>query len=746
MLFVDADLSGESVDPESVADRLRSAPPQLSGLIRKVVIRVAPQRDSRDEQLIESFARAVRETLNRVEWFPRVHLINLRFAQPVNQIAVGEDGNLTDEGTGDPMLLGAARAIEIKALLMRHGAIWRPKAYHYRMPGGAHSTVFVRLADAIRSPRDAYCLASWLAPKASPSSGVVMDTASMTPVVLALDILAMAEGQRLGATRSLENYPSTRLDAMRAVRDVDDGLHPVMAILSVHTTGTLRDRFVAALEQAVSGRWGLDVVIDKAGTGDSGAANLAAAEGGTALDRVDTWLSLGAAVDASPESCSACRGDSARLVQIDPRTFDGMVLPEPDLMMPSAPWASRQREFWKLADDADALFLETTSDVSAGHPRHALDKIIGVKIDFDVLLRDEMLDQFAAAAAARTTQKRAELRDGAYDLVLVDGHDAGRPNFERFAAEALSPLTNSPWRTLPSDPSNWDPELRDAIMGAQNILLFTLGLVSGLSLQRMLFSVQQVRRETTADYDLDALVLHVRPTAPRIRDTLANAINEHNLVGLWESFLPDDRYPLQEEHTILELATDLPPEVDAFRTTRLQICSNFGSSDQIFWGFGPHGGADATRLSPMSYFGETLRARAAFAAVGSAVQHAHVQVERAVGAPLWRMFEMPSVIRSYYDPIILVSIFRWIRPTEAWWGSSAREGEMALEHLLGRTTEGDAPLLLPELLLAAAQGKIPRVAFDSLRAKATVVADGLEPSEGVPIRLGLALLVAAEQA
>lgn len=108
MLFVDADLSGESVDPESVADRLRSAPPQLSGLIRKVVIRVAPQRDSRDEQLIESFARAVRETLNRVEWFPRVHLINLRFAQPVNQIAVGEDGNLTDEGTGDPMLWGGS--------------------------------------------------------------------------------------------------------------------------------------------------------------------------------------------------------------------------------------------------------------------------------------------------------------------------------------------------------------------------------------------------------------------------------------------------------------------------------------------------------------------------------------------------------------------------------------------------------------------------------------------------------------
>jgi hypothetical protein len=226
---------------------------------------------------------------------------------------------------------------------------------------------------------------------------------------------------------------------------------------------------------------------------------------------------------------------------------------------------------------------------------------------------------------------------------------------------------------------------------------------------------------------------------------LANAINERNLVALWESFLPDDRYPLQEEHAVLELVGPISPAVDAFRTVRLQVCSNFGSGDQILWGVGGHNGPNEARLSPMSYFGEALRARAAFAAVGAAVQHARVHIDRAVGAPLWRMFEMPAVIRSYYDPIVLACVLRWVRPTEAWWGSSAREAELAIEHLLGRTTEDEAPALIPELLLAAAQGKVPRVTYDRIRAKGQVVADAMTDDEqAAPIRLGLALLDAMD--
>jgi hypothetical protein len=149
----------------------------------------------------------------------------------------------------------------------------------------------------------------------------------------------------------------------------------------------------------------------------------------------------------------------------------------------------------------------------------------------------------------------------------------------------------------------------------------------------------------------------------------------------------------------------------------------------------------------MSYFGEALRSRAAFAAVGAAIQHARVHMGKAVGAPLWRMFDMAAIIRSYYDPIILASVFRWIRPTEAWWGSSTRDAELAIEHLLGRTIEDEAPRLLPELLLAASQGKVPRVTFDLIRSKGEVVANALpDAAHAAPIRLGLALLDAVEVA
>lgn len=740
---MDADIAGFGVDLESVADRFRSVPAQYSALISDIGIRVSA---TAEETALAAFVGGIRETLTRMEWFPNVRILQFKFGEPVQQRAVNEGGVLGSVGVAVPGILGRGRAAECMALLQRHNAVWRPRAYHYRMPGGAHSSAFVRLADSIRTPRDAYCLASWLGPKASGGTGVVIDTASITPLLLALDLLAVEAGQRLGTMRSLESYPSTRLDAMRAVRDVDDGDNTVLAVLSVHATGTLRDRFVGALDQAVSGRWALDVIVDKAGTAEPGALRGAPRRDDDVVDRIDTWLALGEQSDAPSERCLACRSDSARLVQIDPRTFDGMVLPEPDLIMPAAPWASRQREFWHLVDNANALFLDTTSDVSAGHPRHALDKLIGVKIDFDILLEGPSIEAFSTAAAKRLEMRAGELRSEGYSVVVVDERDMARPNFQEFAATLLAVIGGPSVLSLSAvPPVEWPGDVRQSIRSAERILLFSLGLVSGLSLQRMLFGIQQIRRDVDAPYELDALVVHSRPTSPRVRDTLANAINERHLVALWESFFPDDRYPLQEEHAMLELVGNVSPEVDSFKTERLQICSNFGADDQIFWGVDSHQGDDPARLSPMSYYGEGLRARAAFASVGAAVQHARVDVDRAKGAPLWRMFEMPAVIRSYYDPLILASIFRWIRPTEAWWGASSREAELAIEHLLGRTTEDEARALLPELLLAAAQGKVPRMTYDLIRAKAQVVADLVEdPVRAAPMRLGLALLDAVD--
>src|SRR5690606_28811229 len=104
-----------------------------------------------------------------------------------------------------------------------------------------------------------------------------------------------------------------------------------------------------------------------------------------------------------------------------------------------------------------------------------------------------------------------------------------------------------------------------------------------------------------------------------------------------------------------------------------------------------------------------------------------------------------AIVNSYYDPIILACIFRWMHPGEVWWGSRSIDARAAMAHMIQRTGDG-RPLLLAELLLAAAEGKVPPAAMDELmtRARAFVAA---EPGTGSrAIRAGLAVLEATKPA
>ena len=60
----------------------------------------------------------------------------------------------------EPGLLATARAVELAALMSAGGAHWRPRTFHYEAPSGEHRADFIRVGDAIRSPRDAAVLAN----------------------------------------------------------------------------------------------------------------------------------------------------------------------------------------------------------------------------------------------------------------------------------------------------------------------------------------------------------------------------------------------------------------------------------------------------------------------------------------------------------------------------------------------------------------------------------------------------------
>ena len=103
-------------------------------------------------------------------------------------------------------------------------------------------------------------------------------------------------------------------------------------------------------------------------------------------------------------------------------------------------------------------------------------------------------------------------------------------------------------------------------------------------------------------------------------------------------------------------------------------------------------------------------------AVGAAMQAALLRrVDEEV--PEWVSFDLPNAFRSYFDGIIHASILRWTEPARIWWGVDGNECEALIGELRGRS-EDDWQCLLPELLLSAAQGKVPEVGVDVLLGEA----------------------------
>jgi hypothetical protein len=115
------------------------------------------------------------------------------------------------------------------------------------------------------------------------------------------------------------------------------------------------------------------------------------------------------------------------------------------------------------------------------------------------------------------------------------------------------------------------------------------------------------------------------------------------------------------------------------------------------------------------------------------------------------MFEVYALVRSYYDPLILSAMLRWLRPEEVWWGRDAREREDTANMMLLRAQAepDDLKVLLPELLLAARQQKVPPEVLDTIVTFAERVVSrggqpGWTPTDLLPVKFGLALLDGAQ--
>jgi hypothetical protein len=628
------------------------------------------------------------------------------------------DGSAVEE---EADYLARARAIELEALLEFGHAIWRPTNYHYRLITGEHAGAYIKLGDAIREPRDADLIASWLHERMGPDVGLVLDTGTLTPIAQALRLAVAQAGEgEMGPVAVLDHHPRTGgdIDAALDVASGDQGR--VVAIVSISSSGSLLERLKGALQRKGPSlqEAHVEVLVDKL-------------QRPVKDDSVDVWTPLPgqkALVEVGTRDeigCLLCRDPSrAVVIPINPFSFDAMLPTQLKRIVPDTRDPLANRPFWEAAKRTKAVAVER--EAHAAIRRHRSDKLpMGIKLSMDRVITDAGLRK-ALITRVKKLQHDEQLSSGA-DLVLVAEHeyDDGFADFWAAVHPVIAPAVPEP---VPFPPhGDFSDELRERVRGASDILIFALGAVTGGSLQRALVGVQDARKGLSGSFETHALVVHARPATAREWQTVENSYRHTgtlpHLHFAWKSLLPD-RSPLREEGVLLgKLDLSESSELEAGERTfveqRLQLCHREIRQDdeetaggegegavRVLWGAVP----EEDRLTPNSLYGQELDAITTYVAVGSAMAAALARPEAEV--PELRVFDLAAMTRSYYDPIILSCFLRWLRPHEAFWGWNATEASTTAMHIIERAEGKHRKLLVPEMLLAAAHGKLTADARD----------------------------------
>ena len=495
----------------------------------------------------------------------------------------------------------ACREIELMALLQHGRGMWKPRYYHYRLPSGRHSATFVRLGDAVRSVRDADVIAWWLRQHASEGLGIVLDTSTIVPIVLALRNTMATNDVRLGKTVTMASYPATNLEFTSAVVQARNGEHPILALLSVNSSGSVRERLIDVLQSIDAGAshldgddrriWTLHTFVDK--TGDR--LHHLDDRLGPRYRQTSVWTSQGERAETIAEQCKLCNDPSrSRTVQIDPKSFDGLVLPDPVLVTPDIRVADSARVFWHLCDMTGALSFDDEPHESVLDIRPHGGRM-GVVIDYDPLLRPEVelidptsrhqrdsepnvnptnevlypLKELMATVTERLKEQHAANTESArvssrtaIDFIrsaeLYVGLDSefGRADGGgKDLVEAIVASWNSDAEIITYD-MNDNTEHggpRERVLAAEKICIFVLGVVTGTSIHRALGWIQAVRRTARLDRcDVGVFALHLRPSSWRAREAITNPFGDDRVVAAFESVFPDGASPMENELRFLD--------------------------------------------------------------------------------------------------------------------------------------------------------------------------------------------------
>ena len=618
-----------------------------------------------------------------------------------------------------PVLLARARAIEMDAFLKWGHALWRPVTYHYVLPSGKHASTFVRLADAFQDERAAAALATWLYGALDPEARttVVMDIGTLMPVVGELrraaerHRFAAGSSAGIGRVHSLDRYPSTSLGLHTSLLSTPPD-SPVLGLMSVSDSGGFAER----LSNALFARGAPAVRIEQFVSRQQASA-AAIPEDPPPIVQAP-WLGLDEPESTEPDGqpCRLCRNErTARRVTINPRAMSALLLPEPDLIVPDIFDAQRNASVWEAYSHApdDAVSLVGPTETRPPLPSvRAQEELIFfeparlVKTSPATLIGDRLTEFEQYPMRNRDDPMRSLVQD---TLELV----ASRASVAIFDAKERDLLTSDEWQSLTealsehefvSGEADWiaytpesDLDVPDSLSAdSPGVLVLVLGARTGLTCQRMFLTA----RQQWPNASFRSLILHAHPDNDRlwasIRNNLTDPDGNKRLLALWLSQIPSWS-PLVRERDTYFAAQEQDIDTPDLQARLKELHGGPAPGHTLLGQANP-------RLRPHSYFGEALRSRETLCAVGSAMQSARIRASQR-GAPYWARFDLRRVLRSYFDGLIHACILRWCEPREAWWGPDSSDCCNLLQQLEGQDFDFD--LLLPELLLAGAQEKLP---------------------------------------
>lgn len=789
LIYIDLDPPTEGSPPDGVAyltKRIVGAPPGFFLQASDVLLRWP------DASFDPSELAAQADALGDLIAERSAHPVRAGFAV----FPVGSDPEIVWSSRGaapftDSALLARARTIELYTLLQAGGGIWQPRGYHYALPSGEHSSTFIRLADAFKRPRDVIAVATWLHREIRSGLAVVTDTPTLLPLVSALELISSRAGLASPAVVMLADYPSNHFEVEHAVADVSGADH-VLGLVSVSSTGTTAQRIALALDRG----------------GQSYALETLVTRGSPAADEIDAldvalrrpWFSVEdhGELYANSDECRLCRdAERSRVVFIDPRSFEPMVLPRPDLLTPAVRKARRSQDLWQFYDRTMGVGIHgqphaTTREFRSNRPRLAVRCYPQWLLDaarYEDLTGEksgaELYGEFLSVVERRAAEIAVEIagheiaaaanpqfEPGRVDAVIVTAEDESSPGFSSFLEAVVRGfgLETRPEVVVVERPYSQMETYSAVLSGKSHLLVMTLGAITGTTMQQLLLGLHTIlpQIKVADDPQIAGLVLHARPEDDREWVVLRNAYTR--LHAIWKTPI-SLASPFEEEEALLGV---FAPEDDdaraaAFYLARLAFLNEsdpewesrlqLASVDPwaVFWGMplddvGAWRGKDSPRLRPGSFYGHRLRACSTFAAVGSAMQLARLAVHPK-SAPILQQFEMPAILRSYFDPPIVASVLRWMEPHEAWWGDRPADAANVLAEAFARAGPDDLKILMPECLLAAALGKVPESGYEWLAAVASHYVwcwqRGLPVDEGGspwsdeeigPVQLGLALV------